>query len=337
MKKIFIFSSILFVFFTSSAWANLDTVNPAQLCPQLYTDNLNEHGSEENCKIVWNYYEKNNNYCGLALMSFNGQGGQQKNIQNAKMYANKLPKSEPQTFEDVLNSGMEVGCNKAKVLYNIQDENGVLTYENIANNVVGWDDEVEENNGHNETIQNYLNYFQGEVLKTLHVLAPLNKKLNKEQAAAFQILWDEYKNFLDRVGDAVPSTCESGNPDNMDGIIQDSEMLLQDFQENIVEVITTSQPLQKITHAEFIAADKQLNVQYKKLKKYPNSSDLKAFELVWIQYRDSYLHFAELYYSNKNMPEEIKISVLTTLTKEQANLLKGWVEDIKDSEKECGE
>lgn len=306
--------------------------DPLEFCPQLYIASYSSayKGTPETCKKVWDYYLKTNNYCGLALMSFNGQGEQPVSSQKALIYAQKLPEDDDYSRDDY-DMG---GCTRDNVLSLLKSstaDDRPLTYTDVAEHDRVFDES-----------QYAALSFQSYVYKAKHGIFPLTKKINPQQMSAFEILWKNYLSLLDQIDQAYPDYDIPGKM-NWEDIVTYKEGWLQDFQDDITKLLVTSPPLAPTTQATVDSLDKQLNITYKKVYKLyatsaagtsGNEQDLINFERAWLKYRDAYIQFVEQYYNGRYKPDDVRLAYLAILTKDQIDTLNEWIGDIKDMQDE---
>ena len=318
---------------------NFDDMDDAmKLCPQLFVGNYSGadakyNGSVENCRKVWDQYAQTKNYCGLAIMSFRGEGGQTPSVTNAIKYAKKLTNSVRQETN--------AGCSKNILLSYLntflKEEPNTVNYESLTINTheLSSADIGGINAQHDLTIRQY--YTEQKVNAFI-------KRLPKEQEKEFSIVWKNYQNFVDSYDNAYPQPC---NPNALSGVlgsenvrrygIDDYNVVVEDFQ-NVVKNFEQPSVIAATPSPTSVAAlDNQLNVAYKKLintekRMAINHKNMILLERSWVKYKESYINFAKLYYNGRISPNEITLSATASLTKRQLDVLNNLI-DLLDEPK----
>jgi|GEM_PF-2354204 len=323
MKKLGLY--LLGLFLSSLSMANSKiasaTLNPLELCPQLYIDgNLAYKGDTADCKKVWQHYVKNQDYCGMALMTARGEGGQKADIEAAKRYARQMI--------DHTEKETELGCSQENLLAKLENKQAdQLNYLELRAGV---------DVGHTIDLLSF--DYLSEILHfaTEHKMASFVKELSQEQARAFQKVWQQYNVYTKRFYENYPMPCVAADFGTLSGMQYSNpakDNLENNFQQQIQ--ILAQQTLNIPKASEVMALDKQLNASYKRLLELGKNNQTEPEQLInieraWLKYQQAYLHFAQAYYANRYKKADIDLAVTASLTKTQITVLNEVSNTIKD-------
>lgn len=324
MKKL-ICSFIFSLCFINTAVASEKNINPLELCPQMYLSNPAPayQGSTAECRKLWNFYVRKKSYCGMALMTFNGLGGQKASKDVAIKYAEKL-----KNVEAACEPEFECGCSKDNFL-NLINQWGEVTDQHYLTYLQM---RAEVDVGHNITLLRYMFGIEVEGYKTKHQLDSMVISLSNQQQTAFQTTWTNFQHYLNFVGEAFPegAVCEVFGYALINWQTDIQRELLTLFQDDVTMLLRSSLQLSNsspISDKEVIRLDKELNATFIKLR---GGAELKT---AWSKYKKSYLRFISLYVASENT-KAVQRVIYHSLAKKQLILLEEWISAY--SGEECG-
>lgn len=313
---------MVFVFACANSEAKTTATPDKSLpnCIQVYIDNPALPGTQEQCQQSWDYFVKHKNYYAMAIMIFDGLGGQNPDLKKALAYAKQID----------LNANIDPDVGP--IPYDDSKTNLISTIEDAISNPAQAKSAVSDCGlMSGTTIQDVqcsgLSY-QNSVDKTTYDNDLLAKKLPPQQAQALTYTLDSYLTFLSDDNDFRDTIGEfQGSGRSIWSY--NSQQVMLDFYNHAMNNLLNHYPDALKTKLSEKALDSQLNKRYitliREIDKIPANyidgtpkeikKKLITTERDWLQYKNAYVNFAVLYYADKYKSSDITQITTAYLTR----------------------
>jgi uncharacterized protein YecT (DUF1311 family) len=305
-------------------------------CIQLYIDDPELPSTKEQCRQSWNYFVKHKNYYAMAIMTYDGLGGQRPNFKKALEYANKID------LDADVNSDFEPTPDentKASLIMSIED-----AISNPENAIPALSD-CSLMPGNTQELTSCLGIsVQNSIDKVKYDSEMFVRKLSLKQRKALSTTVEKYLIFLSSDNDLryfIGQFQGSGR-----GIWSgNSKKIMLDFYKHAMDNLIKHYPTGLKTKLSLKDLDMQLNERYAKLISYidkipadynrSTANEIKQQLITtqrdWIRYRDAYVNFAVLYYADKYKSTDITQITTAYLTRRRLAEINDQINTVSEN------